>query len=144
MNVSSTLMLPVGLVLLVATACGGGAWTPERPAGVPQTAYLAGGIDGGDWLDCTKMNAIQFYCDVYPGVTGIRRKRVFFQVCVSQIEIREQMKGLYQSEAFQFQARAFEFREPIYFEPGEHYDAPKLSDAVGLDPDCTDLIYRAQ
>ncbi len=45
----------VAILLWVGFACGRAESPPPRPRGLPQSAVWAGGVDGGSWLDCSKV-----------------------------------------------------------------------------------------
>jgi hypothetical protein len=43
---------------------------PPRPAAVPPAAVWAGGVDGGSWVRCTKIEAGVYDCTVYDDYRG--------------------------------------------------------------------------
>lgn len=64
--------LPIVFFLLLLTACQAGESSiPKRPVNVPKNAVWGGGVDGGNWYNCKKLNKQwHYYCIIYNDFNG--------------------------------------------------------------------------
>ena len=57
------------LAVALAEACH--RYPPQRPATVPPSAEWAGGIDGGEWVDCSEAVGGYNHCQVFEETKGL-------------------------------------------------------------------------
>ena len=128
-----------GGVCLLLASCSSGEFSVDKPAGVPDNAQLAGGIDGWSWVDCRPTSEVHMECRVY-NEKGEHSRTSFMRVClnleydeVKRAEVSVVYESLIQLDA----VTLFEYRPSIILDRDNKGSiATKYYDLLGVDDNC--------
>ena len=59
--------------IVILMGCTQDEFNVDKPSSVPQSAQLAGGIDGWDWVDCKPTSTIHLECKIYDRIGNLSR-----------------------------------------------------------------------
>lgn len=145
--------LPQPLIVCVTALVGCNGAEPyaiPRPAGLPQDAVYAGGVDGGDWLSCEGTYEGVLHCRIFDAATAAVRHESWFRYC-PQIGPREAGKpvmldwetGLRVSDVQLRRDRPDVFHPPPNASDAEIVATQELIDKYyrldGVNPNCSAL-----
>lgn len=73
------------VIALAMAGCGQDAhYSPPKPVGLPASAYYLGGLDGGNWVDCSSDDGHQFRCLMYDNNNGRLTHERWFSNCTDK------------------------------------------------------------
>jgi hypothetical protein len=127
-----------GVCLLIAS-CSSGEFSVEKPAGVPEDAWLVGGLDGWSWVDCRPTSEVHMECRVY-NQKGEHSRTSFMRVCLNleHNEVRGvEVSAVYESLIKLDAVTLFEYRPSMMFDrDNKDSIATKYYNLLGVDDNC--------
>lgn len=115
----------IGACSTLAIGCAfKGTAEPPRPAGLPDVAIYAGGIDGGEWVSCEPTEDNRIECTLFDPKSGEPRYHKSLRICPSMLLLRKRAGGEFQPRYFDAESARFDGASAFVDRPDTYLPRP--------------------